>query len=139
MDPRQRFRHHYPQTEIARSDDRMLARGPLTVVVPTDDRVPSDVVGGTGGIGVIDLDIDELGDLRDVRPIRQNAGSGGHDLIGGDVVADLEQDLQIDVIGQRFEVRQGRDVRSLHELDRPGFLRSQRWDEHLAVRGVLLG
>jgi len=101
--------------------------------------VPSVVLGGAGGIGVIDLDIDELGDLRDVRPVRQNAGSGGHDLVGGDVVADLEQDLQIDVIGQRFEVRQGRDVRSFDELDRPGFLWIQRWDEHLAVRGVLLG
>ena len=44
----------------------------------------------------------------------------GQDLVGGDVVADLEQHRPDDCLGERLEVGQRGDVRALHELDAHG-------------------
>ena len=65
---------------------------------------------------------DELGNLLDVRAVRQDLRARRHDVIRRDVVADLDDDFLFDDGGQRRVLGQRADVRSLHDLDAFGML-----------------
>ena len=119
MDAGEVLGDHGPQAQIAGGDGGVLPARSLPVVLAADDEVAARVsnLGGASGIGLVDDVEGELRHLGDVAPEGQDARAGRHDLVGRDVVADLEQDRALDAVGQRLEVGQGRDVRALDELD----------------------
>lgn len=77
VDTGQRLGDDDAQTQVARGDHGMFTRGSLTVVLTADDGMTAIVRRGTRGIGVVDLDVDELGDLGNVAAIGQNTEPAG--------------------------------------------------------------
>jgi hypothetical protein len=103
---------HSVQTQEAERDRGVFPGGALTVVVAADHEVAAAVGELRGPARVIGVDGDEgeLGEFGDVRAVRQRPGTGWGDLIGGHVVADLEQYWRLDPRWQLWELRQRGDV-----------------------------
>ena len=81
-------------------------------------------------VGLIDPREYKFADRGDVAAVGQHPLAGGHDLIGRDVVAELQEHRPLDRIGEWIEPRQRRDVRSLLELDLLAIRRGR--DQHVA-------
>ncbi len=86
--------------EIHRRQRRMFTRRTLPIILAADDREGAGFFGALGEI-LVDLEENEFRDRRDVRPQRENFGAGRHDMIGGDIVAEFEQRLAADLVGDR--------------------------------------
>ena len=74
---------------------------------------------------------DELGDLLDVRAVRKNLRARRHDVVGRDIVADLDDDFLLDRSCERRVLGQRADVRPLHDLDALGMLALGRIDHRV--------
>ena len=95
-------------------------------------RGPAWVIGVDRGEG-------ELGELGDVRAQRQRPGTGRGDLVGGHVIADLEQHRCLDSLSQLREGGQRGDVGPLDQLLDQRLFRRQRRFEHRGVHRRPLG
>ena len=83
----------------------MLAGRTLAVVLAGQDHRPLPPVAGRGGAGGelgVGRGEDEARDLLDVGAQREDLGAGGHDRVGGDVVADREADSGAERLRERF-------------------------------------
>ena len=80
-----------------------------------------------------------LGDSRDIGAQRQNLCAGRHDVVGGDVVADLECNAGLDGFSQRLVYRERLDVRTAEDLNGRSLLNGSRRNHHVIVDDELLG
>ncbi len=124
------------QAQVHRRERRMLAAGPLSVVLAADDESAARRL-GTGSESRIHPLEYMLGDSRDVRAQRQNLRPGRHDVVGRDIVLHLEEHHSLYVGRQLFADRQRLDIRPADDFDTLRMLR--RRDDHSVVDDVFLG
>jgi len=92
----------------------VLPGGTLTVVLAGDED-PAVGVQRTLRERVVDAGERELRELPDVRPVHQDVGGRGDDVIRGDVVRHLQEHLTLDLGVERLADRRLADVRPLDE------------------------
>ena len=135
VDPREGLDRHEPQTEVPRHQGRVFAARTLAVVLAAHHRMPAALLHLSGSLRIAFVDDakGEVGHARDVAAIGQHLRASRHNLVGRDVVAHLQQYRQFDAVGDRIEVRQGVDIGTLHQFDRPRRLRRRRGLERFSI------
>jgi hypothetical protein len=98
----------------------LFAAGALAVVPAGHDRVVAGVSGSLD-VGAVDGAEGVLGHAGQVAPQRHAFGSGGHDLVGGDIVAEPEQQRLFQLVADGLEVGQ-RDVAGSFDQFSPAVL-----------------
>src|SRR5699024_5610135 len=97
----------YPQ--VQGSQGGVLPGGTLPVVGAADDNAAPLLLAAGGEVRIAHGKA-ELGDLGDVGPEGEDLGPGGHDVVGGDVVAHLQDCLLLDALRQGLGGGEGLDV-----------------------------
>ena len=134
MDAGEALGHHRAHAQIHGHQRRVFARRTLPVVGPADDDGAPRGFGALGERLIADGEA-ELGEFGNVGAVRQYLRAGGHDVVGGDVVAHLEGQGRADLVLQRFAQRHGADVGAAHDFDGLGLFRAGG-HEHAAVVGI---
>ena len=113
----------------------MLTGRALTVVCATDNYAAALLL-AAGRELRIDVDKAVVGVVRHIRAVRQQLCAGRQDVVGGDVVLGLENDLAGVGCLERLAQREGLDVRAANDLDLSRIL--GRLYDHVVVDGEML-
>jgi hypothetical protein len=132
MDAGKALGDHSLHAEIERDEGCMLAGRALAIVRAADDHSLALRLAALGEIRV-DLPKAEFGKIGDVGAVGENLCASGHDVIGGDVVADLKHCLRFNGIRQSLRHREFLDVRPAQNFDRLRLLRRGRQLDHIVV------
>ena len=132
VDPGEGLRNDRLYSEVHRGESGVLAARSLAVVVAADDEAAASLPRPLrkGGINGFE---DVLRDGGDVGAQGEDLGAGGHDVVGSDIVADLEEDFGGDLRGQRLPFRQGLDVGPADDIDVLRLLFLLRRNDHVVV------
>ncbi len=118
MDAREALGEHGAHAEQHRRHRRRLARRALTPVLAADQDAAARRLRAADEVGV-DVAEGELGDGRHVGPEHQHRGAGGRDVVGGDLVAELQEHRRLERLRNRFAERNRLDVGPAHDLAAP--------------------
>jgi hypothetical protein len=130
VDPGDAARDDQAQAECAWGERGLFAAGALAVVPAAHDRVVAGVLGSLD-VGVVDRAEGVLGHAGQAAPQGHAFGSGGHDLVGGDIVAEPEQQRHLQLVAEGAEVGQQNVAGPFDQFSRAVF---GRW--HKQVEGA---
>src|SRR6185369_7120527 len=97
------------QSQVHGSQSGVLAAGTLSVIVPSHHETAPRFFSAFGESGIDDVE-NELRNGGNVGTKRQDFGTRGHDMVGGDVVAHLEEHLSLHFFAQGFLNRKRFDI-----------------------------
>ncbi len=116
----------------------MLPGGSLAIVAAADDDAVPRRLGPLREGGVADLEA-EFAQVWDVGAVGQDLGACGHDVVGGDVVADFERNAAFDSLGEGLVYRERLDVRTAQNFNVRRVLNACGRSYHIVVDKELLG
>ena len=111
-----------PDAEMARGQRRVFAAGALPVVLTRhDDAVAARFGDGTGALHEVGVHAHEhvFGNGRDIGAQGEDFRARGHDVVGGDVVAEADHDVGFEHVSGRVEAGeflQRHDVRAAQDF-----------------------
>ena len=99
----------------------MLTGRTLAVVAAADDDAVAGFLGSLREAGITDLEA-ELGQVRNVGAVGQDLGTGRHDVVGGDVIADFQNGLCGEGVGEGLTLGEFLDIGTTQDFGGCGFL-----------------
>ena len=135
VDTRERLAQYGLDAQIQRNERCMLTGRALTVVCAADNYAAALLL-AAGRELRIDVDEAVVGVVRHVRAVRQQLCTGRQDVVGGDVVLGLENDLAGVGCFERLAQRERLDVRAANDLNLSRIL--GRLYDHVVVDGEML-
>ena len=123
--------------QIQRHQGRVLPAGTLAVVGAAHDDAP--VCGQRPVVkGRVTFFKTEVGDLGDIAAERQHLGAGGHDVVGGDVVAHFQQHRQRHAVLRHHGLGQRLDIGAAQDLHLLVFRLRGGHRDHVVVQQIAL-
>ena len=132
MDARKALHEHSLHTQVERHERRMLTRGALAVVLAAHHNARAILAAALREFLVAHAEA-EVRQIGDVGAERQDLRARRHDVVGGDVVAHLEQRLHLKALRQSVCHREFLDVRAAQDLHFVHLVRRRRRHDHVVV------
>ena len=95
--------------QVERNQGCMLPGRTLPIVLAADNDAAALPLTALGKLFVADTET-EIGQIGNVGTVRKNLGAGRHDVVCGDVVADLENRFLFNAVQQGFRYGEGFDI-----------------------------
>ena len=132
VDPGKGFGNDGLDTQIQGHQCGVLAGRTLPVVGAADDD-PFAFFAAAGGEFLIAYGEAEIRQIGDIGTVGQDFGARRHDVVGGDVVPDLQQRLCRDGFRQRLALREFLDIGPAQDFDLVHLLHRGGRDDHVVV------